>query len=131
MRYNIMCIFWVISALFVSKSHFFVQKWLFIRARRKQIEERKLLFVRENHYFYPHFWPKTPKNAFFRHFFAKIFGGMKKKQYLCTRFRKKGIKLTRSRQGYSGNRPYCRAGNRPEVFWKGTPENSRLENYRM
>ena len=52
---------------------------------------------------------------------------MKKKQYLCTRFRKKGIKLTRSKQGYSGNRPYCRAGNRPEVFWKGTPENSRLD----
>ena len=28
------------------------------------------------------------KNAFFLHFFAKIFGHVKKKQYLCTRFRK-------------------------------------------
>jgi len=26
------------------------------------------------------------KNAFFFHFFAKKFGGMKKKQYLCSRF---------------------------------------------
>ena len=61
------------------------------------------------------------------HFFAKIFGGLKKKQYLCTRFRKKGIKLTRSKRGFSGNRPYCKAGNIPEAFWKGAPENSRLD----
>ena len=35
--------------------------------------------------------------------------------------------MTRSREGYSGNRPYCKAGNIPEVLWKGTPENSRLD----
>ena len=29
------------------------------------------------------------ENAFFLHFFAKIFGRLKKKQYFCNRFRKK------------------------------------------
>ncbi len=33
---------------------------------------------------------KSIKNGFFLHFLAKIFGHFKKKQYLCTRFRKKG-----------------------------------------
>ena len=31
---------------------------------------------------------ENEKNAFFLHFFAKKFGHVKKKQYLCTRFRK-------------------------------------------
>ena len=31
---------------------------------------------------------KMQKNALFLHFFSKIFGHIKKKQYLCTRFRK-------------------------------------------
>jgi hypothetical protein len=31
---------------------------------------------------------KIGKSAFFLHFFAKKFGHVKKKQYLCTRFRK-------------------------------------------
>ena len=31
---------------------------------------------------------KIQKNATFLHFFSKIFGHVKKKQYLCTRFRK-------------------------------------------
>ena len=39
------------------------------------------------------FGVKTKKNAFFLHFFAKIFGHVKKKQYLCTRFRKKVLIL--------------------------------------
>ena len=29
--------------------------------------------------------------AFFLHFFCEIFGGIKKKQYLCTRFRKRSM----------------------------------------
>jgi len=32
---------------------------------------------------------KTQKNALFLHFFAFLFGQFKKKQYLCSRFRKK------------------------------------------
>ena len=77
---------------------------------------------------------------------------MKKNQYLCTRFsseesllseialrfeenrlfflylhKLRFVSVVRKEKGYSGNRPYCRAGNRPEVFWKGTPENSRLD----
>ena len=33
------------------------------------------------------FW-NFKKNTLFLHFFSKIFGHVKKKQYLCTRFRK-------------------------------------------
>ena len=33
------------------------------------------------------FW-NFKENALFLHFFSKIFGHIKKKQYLCTRFRK-------------------------------------------
>ena len=40
------------------------------------------------------FWQKNTdklaENAVFLHFFAEIFGHIKKKQYFCTRFRSKG-----------------------------------------
>ena len=35
---------------------------------------------------------KTTQFAFFLHFFLKTFGHIKKKQYLCTRFRKGSVR---------------------------------------
>ncbi len=35
---------------------------------------------------------KIAKNALFLHFFCKTFGHIKKKQYLCTRFRKGSLR---------------------------------------
>ena len=39
---------------------------------------------------------KIKENTFFLHFFAKIFGHVKKKQYLCTRFREGSSVLTKN-----------------------------------
>ena len=39
---------------------------------------------------------KIKENTFFLHFFAKIFGHIKKKQYLCTRFREGSSVLTKN-----------------------------------
>ena len=39
---------------------------------------------------------KIKENTFFLHFFAKIFGHIKKKQYLCTRFRVGSSVLTKN-----------------------------------
>ncbi|MBO5674692.1 MAG: hypothetical protein J6S09_10470 [Paludibacteraceae bacterium] len=67
---------------------------------------------------------KKQKNAEKLHFFAEIFGHIKKKQYLCTRFQKGSISVTNgikaitsdfgsenlgSIPGWSTKKPACRA----------------------